>query len=237
MRLSLVVRKLNFAADWKAVGRRCVVDPLCCEEVTQIPLPCGTGCNYTLPSTMYVTFTGQTRIPDGSYAVRHVGNVSNFGGFGHHAESVCFGQPVTLQPTWAAGTIDLYSLKFATADTFNDLRLGPKNAVRIGNDLMGHPRYLSLYVVPCCWGGGAGITLTVSGFLWDVFPQPGGFFDGVVSGYCAAPFLTSISGIIALTDVLGINCAPLLPALDLPVYCGGPLGNIPGTFNVVDITE
>lgn len=35
--MSLILRKLNFAADWRAVGRRCVVDPLCCDPSFEWP--------------------------------------------------------------------------------------------------------------------------------------------------------------------------------------------------------
>jgi len=56
--VSLILRKLNFAADWRAVGRRCVVDPECCSTFIDIR-PCDTpgACTWTVPTVLYVTYT------------------------------------------------------------------------------------------------------------------------------------------------------------------------------------
>ncbi len=52
------IRKQRMAADWNVVRRRCVVDPECCANNVTFN-PCGTpgSCVWTMPDTLYVTFT------------------------------------------------------------------------------------------------------------------------------------------------------------------------------------
>jgi hypothetical protein len=221
VRVSLILRKLNFAADWQAVGRRCVVDPLCCEEVTQIPLPCGTGCDYTLPSTMYVTFTGQTRIPDGSYAVRLTPLTLEL--YSRGAVAGSFGVDFALSPNmiWAAGTISLETLALSRGDGGGTIT-GPRHCLPITPNEFGFPRYLSLYVWPHCAPGG-GVFLQVSGWVTVLAPGVG---DGFIDGYYPTPPLGSMNPDIVQTVTHGIDCTDLLPWLDAGLF--------PGTL---DITE
>ena len=217
--MSLILRKLNFAADWRAVGRRCVVDPLCCEEVTQIPLPCGTGCDYTLPSTMYVTFTGQTRIPDGSYAVRLIPISLEL--YSRGAVGGSYGPDFALAPNmiWAAGTTSLETLALDRGDGGGTIT-GPRHSVPIGPDALGHPRYLSLYVWPHCAPGG-GVFLQVSAWVSILNT---GVADGLIDGYYPTPFLGSMNPDVLTTVTHGIDCTDLLPWLDSPLF--------PGTLDV-----
>ena len=226
--MSLILRKSNFAADWRAVGRRCVVNPECCEEVTQIPLPCGTGCDYTLPSTMYVTFAGQTRIPDGSYAVRKIdpaaADAFAFGSFPGP-----LGADVTL-PTypmvWAAGSISLETLSLLRGDAYGSPSGigGPKHCLPITPNAFGFPRYLALYVWPHCQPGG-GLFLQVGGMVIAMVPTTilGIAFDGLIEGYCLQSFPDPMTNAMTVTTVRGIGCSDLLPWLDQSIVCGGTL--------------
>lgn len=223
--MSLRVDKLAFSADWVPVRRRCVTNPECCEEITQIPLPCGTGCDYTLPSLMYLTFAGQTRIPDGSYPVRFVPLANADTNYDLASLVGTLGPDFSLSPNmiWAGGTVDLSGGTFLRSDaggTPSGLP-GPKRAQQITDDAFGNPRFLSLYVWPHCEPGG-GMTLQIAGLIVSVVSNTvsGITFDGLIDGYYPPAPFASINNAIMTTEVRGIDCTPLLPWLDQPLVVG-----------------
>lgn len=225
--MTFQIRKQRIAADWNVVGRRCVVDPECCENITQIPIPCGSQCDYTLPSTMYVTLAGQTRVPNGSYAVRKIEPAA--------ADAFAIGTfpgPLgadgtfpTYPMVWAAGSVSLETLSLLRGDAygFPSGIGGPKHCLPITPNAFGFPRYLALYVWPKCQPGG--VVLEVGGLVITIVPTTvdGIAFDGLIEGFCLQSFPDSMSNAMTTTTVRGIDCAELLPWLDQFIVCGGTL--------------
>lgn len=153
--MSLILRKLNFAADWRAVGRRCVVNPECCR--TYNVSVCTNDCGWVLPDRLYVT------VPDVFFLglqpfLTPVSNVvfrcdllpySSL-----NVSDIAYGGAGTdpVSPVWGVNDVDLSGVIYEISEGGSfDPAPGPKHAQFIGRADSGFSNGIYMLVHATCF--------------------------------------------------------------------------------------